>query len=170
MVLDIDSLLRVARDSVAVRTTKEVSMKVADILGTKGSHVVTGNGDASVLTAARLLSDSQVGVLVIVDHDNRVIGTLSERDIVRGLGTVGIRFLDLPVHHIMSRHFLTCSRNDDVRDVSATITHARTRHLPVLDDDGLLAGIVSIGDVLKCRLDSTELEVRVLRDFYVAHH
>jgi CBS-domain-containing membrane protein len=57
-----------------------------------------------------------------------------------------------------------------VRDVTATITHARTRHLPVLDDEGLLVGIVSIGDVLKCRLDTTELEVRVLRDFYVAHH
>ena len=145
-------------------------MKVADILGTKGSHVVTGDGDASVLEAAKLLSDSQVGVLVIVDHERRVIGTLSERDIVHGLGTAGIRFLDLPVLHVMSRHFLTCGRDDDVRDVMATITHARTRHLPVLDDNGLLAGIVSIGDVLKCRLDSTELEVRVLRDFYVAHH
>ena len=145
-------------------------MKVADILATKGSRVITGNGDASVLAAAKLLSDTQVGVLVIVDNENRVMGTLSERDIVRGLGTVGSRFLDLPVHHVMSRRFLTCSRNDDGRDVTATITHARTRHLPVLDDDGLLAGIVSIGDVLKTRLDATELEVRVLRDFYVAHH
>jgi len=145
-------------------------MKVSDILGTKGTHVITGHRDASVLEAANLLSETQVGVLVIVDDENRVIGTLSETDIVRGLGTVGRTFLDLPVHHVMSRRFLTCSRNDDIRDVTATITHARTRHLPVLDDNGLLAGIVSIGDVLKCRLDDTELEVRVLRDFYVAHH
>jgi CBS domain-containing protein len=145
-------------------------MKVADILRTKGSHVITGNGDASVLEAAKLLCDEQVGVVAIVDHANRVIGTLSERDIVRGLGTAGSRYLDLPVHQVMNRHFLTCGRDDDVRDVTATITHARTRHLPVLDDDGLLVGIVSIGDVLKCRLDTTELEVRVLRDFYVAHH
>ena len=145
-------------------------MRVADILGTKGSHVITGNGDARVLEAAKRLSDSQVGVLVIVDDTNRVIGTLSERDIVRGLGTVGSRFLDLPVQEVMNRRFLTCGRDDDIRDVSATITHARTRHLPVLDEDGLLAGMVSIGDVLKSRLDATELEVRVLRDFYVAHH
>ena len=145
-------------------------MKVSDILGTKGTHVIKGDRDASVLEAVKLLSETQVGVLVIVDDENRVIGTLSETDIVRGLGTVGSGFLDLPVHHVMSRRFLTCGRNDDVRDVTATITHARTRHLPVLDDNGLLAGIVSIGDVLKCRLDDTELEVRVLRDFYVAHH
>ena len=145
-------------------------MKVADILGTKGSHVITGNGDARVLEAAKRLSDTHVGVLVIVDDTNRVVGTLSERDIVRGLGTVGSRFLDLPVHEVMNRRFLTCSRNDDIRDVSATITHARMRHLPVLDEDGVLEGIVSIGDVLKSRLDATELEVRVLRDFYVAHH
>jgi CBS domain-containing protein len=145
-------------------------MKVADILAVKGSQVVTGHGDASVLDAATLLSDAHVGVLPIVDGANRVIGTLSERDIVQGIGTRGRSFLDLRVHHVMSRHFLTCVRDDDVRDVMATITHARTRHLPVVDEQRVLVGIVSIGDVLKSTLDSRELEVRVLRDYYVAHH
>ena len=145
-------------------------MKVADILATKGHRVVTGNGDATVLDAATLLSDAHVGILPIVDAANRVIGTLSERDIIQGLGMRGRPFLDLPVVHVMSRTFLTCSRDDDVRDVMSTITHARTRHLPVVDDRGVLVGIVSIGDVLKSILDTRELEVRVLRDYYVAHH
>ena len=145
-------------------------MKVADILATKGHRVVTGNGDATVLDAATLLSDAHVGILPIVDAGNRVIGTLSERDIIHGVGTRGRPFLDLPVVHAMSRTFLTCSRDDDLRDVMATITHARTRHLPVIDDRGVLVGIVSIGDVLKSVLDTRELEVRVLRDYYVAHH
>lgn len=145
-------------------------MKVADILEMKGSQVVTGNGDASVLDAATLLSDAHVGILPIVDGDNRVIGTLSERDVVHGVGMRGRSFLDQRVGHVMSRHFLTCGRDDDVRDVMATITHARTRHLPVVDDHGVLVGIVSIGDVLKSVLDTRELEVRVLRDYYVAHH
>ena len=145
-------------------------MKVADILAVKGSQVVTGNGDASVLDAATLLSDAHVGVLPIVDDEDRVIGTLSERDVVHGVGTRGRSFLDQRVSHVMSRHFLTCSRDDDVRGVMATITHERTRHLPVVDDHGVLVGIVSIGDVLKSLLDNRELEVKVLRDFYVAHH
>jgi CBS domain-containing protein len=145
-------------------------MKVADILAVKGSQVVTGNGDASVLDAATLLSSAQVGVLPIVDDEHRVIGTLSERDIVQGVGRRGRSFLDQRVSHVMSRHFLTCSRDDDVRAVMATITHERTRHLPVVDDHGVLVGIVSIGDVLKSMLDTRELEVKVLRDFYLAHH
>jgi CBS-domain-containing membrane protein len=145
-------------------------MKVADILAVKGSQVVTGNGDASVLDAATLLSDAHVGVLPIVDDEDRVIGTLSERDVVHGIGTRGRSFLDQRVSHAMSRRFLTCSRDDDVRGVMATITHERTRHLPVVDDHGVLVGIVSIGDVLKSLLDNRELEVKVLRDFYVAHH
>jgi CBS domain-containing protein len=145
-------------------------MKVADILAMKGSQVVTGNGDASVLDAATLLSDAHVGILPIVDRENRVIGTLSERDVVQGVGMRGRAFLDQRVGHVMSRHFLTCGRDDDVRDVMATITNARTRHLPVVDDHGVLVGIVSIGDVLKSLLDTRELEVRVLRDYYVAHH
>jgi CBS domain-containing protein len=123
-----------------------------------------------VLDAATLLSDAHVGILPIVDRENRVIGTLSERDVVQGIGTRGRAFLDQRVGHVMSRHFLTCGRDDDVRDVMATITHARTRHLPVVNDHGVLVGIVSIGDVLKSVLDTRELEVRVLRDYYVAHH
>jgi CBS domain-containing protein len=145
-------------------------MKVADILAMKGSQVVTGNGDASVLDAATLLSDAHVGLLPIVDRDNRVVGTLSERDVVQGLGTRGRPFLDQRVGHVMNRHFLTCGRDDDIREVMATITNARTRHLPVVDDHGTLVGIVSIGDVVKSLLDTRELEVRVLRDYYVAHH
>lgn len=145
-------------------------MKVADILETKGHRVVTGHGESTVLDAATLLSDAHVGILPIVDGANRVIGTLSERDVIQGIGTRGRAFLDLPVVHVMSRTFLTCERGDDVRDVMATITNARTRHLPVVDDHGVLCGIVSIGDVLKSILDSRDLEVRVLRDYYVAHH
>lgn len=145
-------------------------MKVADILATKGTQVVTGSADGSVLDAATLLSDAHVGILPVVDEARRVVGTLSERDIVQGIGTRGRAFLDLTVRLVMSRTFLTCGLDDDVRDLMATITHARTRHLPVVDDRGVLVGIVSIGDVLKSLLDTKELEVRVLRDYYVAHH
>lgn len=145
-------------------------MKVADILAAKGSQVVTGHGDVTVLDAATLLSDAHIGVLPIVDDAQQVIGTLSERDVVQGVGTRGRAFLDLQVGHVMNRRFLTCGVDDDVRDVMATITNSRTRHLPVVNTFGVLVGIVSIGDVLKSLLDTRELEVRVLRDYYVAHH
>ena len=145
-------------------------MKVSDILKDKGSHVVTATPDATVLDAVRALENSRVGVLVVADDQRHVIGTLSETDVVRGLGTVGPRFLNLPIGSVMNYRPRTCRRDDDIRDVEVTITRERTRQLPVIDDDGVLVGIVSIGDVLKCRLDSTELELRVLRDYYVAHH
>ena len=142
-------------------------MKVADILATKGSRVITGNGEASVLEAAKLLSDTQVGVVVIVDDTNRVIGTLSERDIVRGLTRRGAAVLEEPVELVMTRDVHTCDPQETVARAMAQMTRFRYRHLPVVER-GELMGIISIGDLVKHRVREMEMETGVLRDRVIA--
>jgi CBS domain-containing protein len=145
-------------------------VKVRDVLRQKDSgDVVMGRAADSVLDAARTLAQYRVGVVVIVDGDRRIRGTLSEADVVRGVGETGPGFLACEVGTVMNHHFSTCSLEDDVHKVMTTITRTRQRQLPVVDDE-IVVGVISIGDVMKSLLESTELENRVLRDFYRTHH
>ena len=142
-------------------------MKVASILKAKGMTVATTPPRTSVATAARLLREQHIGALVVSEDGTALMGIITERDIVHGLVDRGAALLDLPVSLVMTRAPQTCTPDDDIQTVMSRMTRYRMRHLPVIVE-GRLAGIVSIGDVVKYRLDELELETNVLRDAFIA--
>jgi signal-transduction protein with cAMP-binding, CBS, and nucleotidyltransferase domain len=119
---------------------------------------------SSIHDLARRLKLEGIGAAVVSQDGQRVDGIVSEREIVRSLAEHGARLLDKPVSDIMLMSVVTCTAEDSVKEVMRRMTRHRVRHLPVLED-GRLAGIVSIGDVVKSRLDEMELEANVLRDY-----
>jgi len=143
-------------------------MKVSEILKTKGNSVETIDPGASVTEAVRrLVGPPQIGALVVCTPGRRkVTGMINERDVLRGLGRHGTRLLELTVAEVMSRRVPVCSPDDSVVYVMREMTRLRHRHLPVLEG-GELAGVVSIGDVVKNRVAEIELETGVLRDAYI---
>jgi CBS domain-containing protein len=142
-------------------------MKVREILKGKGSRVVTVAPHSSIHDLARHLRLEGIGAAVVSQDGQRVDGIVSEREIVRSLAEHGTRLLDKPVSDIMLAGVVTCKAEDSVKEVMRRMTLHRARHLPVVEN-GKLAGIVSIGDVVKSRLDDMELETNVLRDYLVA--
>jgi CBS domain-containing protein len=143
-------------------------MKVDDILRGKGRDVETVRSGTKVVMAVHRLRMQNVGALVVCGDGGRVDGVLSERDLVRGLAKHGAGLVDMEVGAVMSRNVPVCSPDDSLLYVMDQMTRTRNRHLPVVDD-GNLCGIVSIGDVVKHRLEEMELETNVLRDAYRAH-
>ncbi|MGH9278413.1 MAG: CBS domain-containing protein [Acidimicrobiales bacterium] len=141
-------------------------MKVESILKAKGRQVETTSPEADLRLVIHKMSSLGIGALVVSPDGRTVSGTIAERDIVRGLKKHGTALLDLRVSDVMSRNVPTCSTHDLLQHVMAEMTRTRHRHLPVLDDQGELCGIVSIGDVVKHRLDEMSLEASVLRDAY----
>lgn len=142
-------------------------MKVREILRAKGEGVETIAAGEPVSRAIQALTKMRIGALVVSPDGVRVDGVISERDIVRGLARYGSGLVDMSVKDVMSRDVPTCAPDDDVTMVMAEITHRRERHMPVVQD-GRLQGIVSIGDVLKSRLDDLELQAAVMRDITIA--
>ncbi len=143
-------------------------MSIQSILDHKGNKVITIPPDTRVGTAAHRLRLERIGAIVVTGEGLRIEGILSERDIVQGLTEHGAAVIDLPVSALMSRNVLTCKPDASIRDVMRLMTLHRIRHVPVADN-GVLRGIVSIGDVVKSRLEDMELEANVLRDYAVAH-
>jgi CBS domain-containing protein len=142
-------------------------MRVADILATKGSAVETIPPDATIERVAQRLRVARIGALVVSNDGRQLKGLISERDIVDGLAREGRGLLLMHAAQVMRHNPPTCSSDDTVQFVMAQMTRLRVRHLPVVNA-GELRGIVSIGDVVKNRLDETEREVHVLRDVYLA--
>jgi CBS domain-containing protein len=142
-------------------------MKVHDVLMAKGQEVETIRPDAKVLIAVHRMRMQNVGALVVSRDGERVEGVLSERDVVRGLTRHGADLLDMSVVAIMSRTVPVCSPDDSLVLVMDQMTRTRNRHVPVVDGTGRLCGVVSIGDVVKNRLEEMELETSVLRDAYL---
>jgi CBS domain-containing protein len=142
-------------------------MNVDSILKSKGRDVVTIASDATINDAVLMLRRKRIGALVICPQGGAVEGILSERDIVRALADYGARVFDLPVSALMTRRIVACSPGDSVADLMAKMTELRIRHLPVVED-GALAGIVSIGDVVKSHIDEVEHEASALRQFIVS--
>jgi CBS domain-containing protein len=134
----------------------EVTMKVAAILDRKGHDVHTVPPGATVAEVSRMLSAHRVGALVVSDDGEVVVGIVSERDVVRHLHARGGALLDASVSEIMTTVVATCRPADTVEALSVTMTERRIRHVPVLDDDDRLTGIVSIGDVVKSRIGQLE--------------
>jgi len=142
-------------------------MNVASILAAKGSRVATIRPTASVMQAVERFRAENIGALVVSDQEQSLLGLITERDVVTALADEGAKALTQPVERLMNRRPATCTPEDEVKAVMAVMTQRRLRHLPVLDD-GRLAGIVSIGDVVKNRLDDMAFETSVLRDAYIA--
>ncbi len=142
-------------------------MTVQDIIRAKGAHVETVKAEAAVPTALTKLSSLGIGALVVSSDGRHVEGILSERDVVRGLARHGAQLLNMRVRDVMAKGTPTCSVDDNLTKVMAEMTRSRNRHLPVVEN-GELRGIVSLGDVVKKRLDDLELEAAVLRDHWIA--
>lgn len=142
-------------------------MNVESILKVKGSEVETVSPDALTVFAVHKLTTAGIGALVVSADGVRLEGVISERDVVRGLSRRGVRLLDLPVADVMTRRVPVCSPDDTLAHVMAEMTRTRHRHLPVIRE-GRLCGLVSIGDIVKHRLEDLELEANVLRDAYRA--
>ena len=143
-------------------------MKVESILKSKGHDVRTIGSEVSLVLAVHQLSSIGIGALVVSDDGRRVDGLLGEREVVRGLAKHGAALLDMRVRDVMTRSVTTCSPQDTIRHAMAEMTRTRNRHLPVVDD-GALCGLISIGDVVKHRLEELELEALVLRDAALRH-
>jgi CBS domain-containing protein len=139
-------------------------MDVETILRTKGRAVATIRPEDTVGAAVEALVSGNIGALVASEDGEHVDGIISERDIVHALARHGDAFLALTVAEVMTRSVVTCDPTESVAELMAEMTNRRIRHLPVVRD-GRLCGIVSIGDVVKNRLDEIEYEARSLRSF-----
>ena len=142
-------------------------MLVATILQGKGREVHTVRPDDTIATAVGSLSEFGIGALVVSTDGRRVDGIISERDIVRGLSEKGENLLGEPVSSVMTVEVLTCGLDDTGRGVLGYMTERRVRHVPVLEN-GELCGMISIGDVVKSRLDEIMNEADALRE-YISH-
>jgi CBS domain-containing protein len=139
-------------------------MTVKAILSRKGNDVLTIDPNATLAAAIKLLADRRIGAVVITGADRQVIGILSERDIVRAFAASGPAALDEQVGQVMTRKVMTCDEAETVSSLMERMTQGKFRHLPVVER-GRLAGIVSIGDVVKHRLEEMEKESSALREY-----
>lgn len=142
-------------------------MKVASILKAKGESVVTTPPDTTLSAVLWELRSKGIGALVVSQDGTSVLGLISERDIVHALAEHGSKLLGMRVSQVMARSIVTCTPEDSITKVMAQMTRHRARHIPVVEG-GTLRGIVSIGDVVKHRLDELELEANVLREAFIA--
>jgi len=139
-------------------------MTVAHILEEKGPHVVSIAPDASIAEAVDLLEEKGVGAVLVCTSDGDIAGVLSERDVVRGLAKVGAGILNQPVESLMTAAVHTVSPTATIANVMELMTSRRVRHLPVVDD-GRLAGVISIGDVVKHRIAEAQQEAEALKSY-----
>jgi CBS domain-containing protein len=139
-------------------------MTVSTILAGKGREVVSIKPTATLNAAVRLLAENRIGAALVLGAERRIVGILSERDIVRALAERGAAALDEPVSQVMTRKVSTCNESETVAAIMERMTLGKFRHVPVVDQNRLV-GIVSIGDVVKHRLQEMERESAAMRDY-----
>jgi CBS domain-containing protein len=139
-------------------------MIVNRILSLKGREVATIEPGRSLSEAARVLAERRIGALLIVDGDRPVTGIISERDIVRAVAMQGAKALEEPVSRFMTEKVVTCTGETSINDVMELMTQQKFRHIPVVES-GRLSGIVSIGDVVKLRLEEVEAETQAIKEY-----
>ena len=139
-------------------------MTVKSVLARKGSNVTTIEPTANVAAAVKLLGEQRIGALVVTGAEQRVVGILSERDIVRVLAAHGAQALERPVSEMMTRKVVTCTERDTLIDLMEQMTAGKFRHVPVVEQERLV-GIISIGDVVKSRVEEMEHDAEVLQDY-----
>jgi CBS domain-containing protein len=139
-------------------------MNVKAILAAKGGDIIDIEPAADLAAAAKLLSTHRIGAVLIRGAGGRLAGILSERDIVRALSEHGAGALALPVGQVMTRNVVTCSEDDTCADIMEQMTMKKFRHLPVVSN-GTLVGVISIGDVVKQRVEEVERESDAMREY-----
>jgi CBS domain-containing protein len=139
-------------------------MIVNRILSLKGREVATIEPGRSLSEAARVLAERRIGALLIVDGDRPVTGIISERDIVRAVAMQGAKALEEPVSRFMTEKVVTCTGETSINDVMELMTQQKFRHIPVVES-GRLSGIISIGDVVKLRLEEVEAETQAIKEY-----
>ena len=139
-------------------------MTIATIIAAKGREVVTAEPQATLQEVARTLAERRIGAVLVTDRGGALRGILSERDIVRAIASGGPAALNDAAADHMTADVVTCRESDLIGEVMETMTKGRFRHVPVVRD-GRIAGMISIGDVVKQRIAETEAESRSLRDY-----
>jgi CBS domain-containing protein len=139
-------------------------MLVSDILRKKGDLVVSVEPGRSIRETGRMMSSRGIGSILVLDGDV-IAGIVSERDIVAAVTAGGAEVMDLPVSTIMTVEVITCGTGESIKSLMETMTAERIRHLPVVDSDGDLCGVISIGDVVKHRLEETQAEVEQMEAY-----
>lgn len=139
-------------------------MYVSDILRNKGARIVSLKADDPVPEAIALLCSNRIGAILVVDNQDHIAGIFSERDLVRGLHRHGKAVVEMAVGELMTSPVITCTPRDPVASIEGMMTANRFRHVPVLED-GQLVGIISIGDVVKNRIEEAQAEVDALRRY-----
>ena len=142
-------------------------MKVSDIIQTKGSVVKTVRPESSARELSVRLHAEQIGAMVVSSDGKSIEGIVTERDLAYGLAAHGSDLPTIAISRLMTKVVVVCSPEDSITYAMKLMTQRRVRHLPVKQGDQLV-GIISIGDVLKHRLDELELEANVMRDYAVA--
>jgi CBS domain-containing protein len=142
-------------------------MFVSDILAQKGTQVFAVTPDTSVAQVSQQLSTRRIGSVLVREADNIVAGIVSERDLVRAMASHGAKAMELEARHVMTREVVSCDPDDSIDQVMGVMTRGRFRHLPVVRH-GELLGLVSIGDVVKARLEEAAHETEALKAYIVA--
>jgi CBS domain-containing protein len=143
-------------------------MKIKDVLDSKGGRVVTVRPNKLLDKLPKLFEDRNIASVVVVDASNRTLGIVSDRLFMKALAHRGVAMLQLPVSEIMESPAPSCSPEHSVQHAMRLMTDMRVRHLVVMDN-GKMLGIVSIGDLVKCRLQEAEMESKVLRELALGH-
>jgi CBS domain-containing protein len=144
-------------------------MNVSTILKQKGRSVATVQPTTTLMEATTKLAAKKIGAIVVTDNDGRVTGIISERDIVRVIAQGGAEVLSTTVGDVMTRNVITCAETATLNDIMTIMTHGRFRHLPVVDGDGKLSGIISIGDVVKLHVGEISMEADAMREYIASH-
>jgi CBS domain-containing protein len=142
----------------------ENHMSVSQILKSKGHAIITAAATDTVRSAAKILSDKKIGAIVVTNDHNHILGIVSERDIVRCVAAEGVAALDVSVSKIMTKKVRTCEESDSEIELMALMTENRIRHLPVVKN-GKLDGMISIGDVVKFRIQAIEQEAADMKAY-----
>jgi CBS domain-containing protein len=139
-------------------------MNVEHILQAKGRDVLTIEPGRTLAEAARALTERRIGAVVIAESDQKVLGILSERDIVRAVARGGAAALETPVSQHMTGKVVSCTRQTTINELMEAMTERKFRHMPVIES-GRLCGIISIGDVVKNRVAEIEAETQAMREY-----
>ena len=143
-------------------------MQVRHILREKGREVIAIAGDATLSEATQLLAGKRIGAVIVRNETGTLVGILSERDVVRAVAEESVAALAHPVSRHMTRDVATCGELQSIDDLMEMMTAGRFRHVPVVDENDQLQGIISIGDVVKSRIEETVREAASLRDYISA--
>jgi len=138
-------------------------MSVSEILSRKGSNTITTSGDTTICDVATLLSKHKIGAIVVLENE-KVCGIISERDLVREIAAKGASALDAPISTCMTQRVISCAPGDGINSLMEKMTAGKFRHLPVIDGDTLV-GIISIGDVVKMKIEQAEHEAEEMKRY-----